>query len=327
MIRMTRGTTGWGSTDRSRSTRPARDVTTYWYGINTDPSSKNKITTSDGAAEIAQILPSKAGVNFVTAQAFDAAGNGSEIRTYQFRVKAGQPARATWQLDEAAGASEAKGSTPVRTLALHGGATPGAAGADGTAVQFNGTDGYASTDLSPVNTGGGFAAVSAWVKLDKIPTATADVALIPGNNAPGMELYYSTTYGWSFNQYKSDDAAGSLVRADQGDTSKVKAGTWTHLVGSYSTTTDLLQLFVDGQLAESVSYDAPWTARRGLLVGGKNFTGTPAPLPWRHRRSADLRQAAGPGRGRQAQGQAERRRPAARPSPSSTSTRRQMPPN
>ncbi|WP_372346624.1 LamG domain-containing protein [Streptomyces sp. KL116D] len=302
-------------------------MTTYWYGINTDPSSKNKITTSDGAAEIAQILPSKAGVNFVTAQAFDAAGNGSEIRTYQFRVKAGQPARATWQLDEAAGASEAKGSTPVRTLALHGGATPGAAGADGTAVQFNGTDGYASTDLSPVNTGGGFAAVSAWVKLDKIPTATADVALIPGNNAPGMELYYSTTYGWSFNQYKSDDAAGSLVRADQGDTSKVKAGTWTHLVGSYSTTTDLLQLFVDGQLAESVSYDAPWTARRGLLVGGKNFTGTPAPLPWRHRRSADLRQAAGPGRGRQAQGQAERRRPAARPSPSSTSTRRQMPPN
>ncbi|WP_372349465.1 hypothetical protein [Streptomyces sp. KL116D] len=148
MIRMTRGTTGWGSTDRSRSTRPARDVTTYGTGINTDPSSKNKITTSDGAAEIAQILPSKAGVNFVTAQAFDAAGNGSEIRTYQFRVKAGQPARATWQLDEAAGASEAKGSTPVRTLALHGGATPGAAGADGTAVQFNGTDGYASTDLS-----------------------------------------------------------------------------------------------------------------------------------------------------------------------------------
>ncbi|MEV1027101.1 LamG-like jellyroll fold domain-containing protein [Streptomyces sp. NPDC050264] len=251
------------------------DVTTYWYGINTDPSSKNKITTSGGAAEIAQVLPSKAGVNFVTAQAFDSAGNGSEIRTYQFRVKAGQPARATWQLDENAGASEAKGTTPARTLALHGGATPGAAGADGTAVQFNGTDAYASTDLSPVNTSGGFA-VSAWVKLDKIPTATADVALIPGNNAPGMELYYSTTYGWSFNQYKSDDSAGGLVRADQGDTSKVKAGTWTHLVGSYSSTADQLQLFVDGALAETVSYDAPWTARRGLLVGGKNFTGTPS---------------------------------------------------
>ncbi|MCX5535760.1 LamG domain-containing protein [Streptomyces sp. NBC_00006] len=253
------------------------DVTTYRYGINTDPSSKNKITTSGGAPQIAQVLPAETGVNFVTAQAFDSAGNGSEIRTYQFRVKAGQPSRATWQMDEAAGASEAKGSTPARTLALHGGATPGVEGANGTAVQFNGTDAYASTDLSPVNTSGGFA-VSAWVKLDKLPTATADVALIPGNNASGMELYYSTTYGWSFNQYKSDDASSGMVRAHQGDTSKVKADTWTHLVGSYSSTEDLLQLYVDGQLADSVSYDAPWTARRGLLVGAKNFTGTPSAL-------------------------------------------------
>lgn len=255
------------------------DVTSYWYGINTDPSSKNKITTSGGAAEIAKVLPAKPGVNFVTAQAFDSAGNGSEIRTYQFRVKAGQPARATWQLDEAAGASEAKGSTPDRALALHGGATPGVTGADGTAVKFNGTDAYASTDLSPVDTSRGFA-VSAWVKLDKIPTTTADVALIPGNNAPAMELYYSATYGWSFNQYKSDDPSAGLARADQGDTSKVKSGTWTHLVGSYSNSASVheLQLFVDGVLAETVPYDTPWTARRGLLVGGKNFTGTPSAL-------------------------------------------------
>jgi hypothetical protein len=252
---------------------PSSDVTTYWYGINGDPTSKNKITTSGGAAEIAKVLSSKPGVNFFTAQAFDSAGNGSEIRTYLYRVKSGQPARATWQLDEGADAAEAKGSTPARTLDLHGGATPGAAGAEGSAVAFNGTDAYASTDLSPVNTSGGFA-VSAWVKLDTVPTATADVALIPGNNAPGMELYYSTTYGWSFNQYKSDDTAGGLVRADQGDTSKVKAGTWTHLVGSYSSTNDLLQLYVDGQLAGSVPYATPWTARRGLLIGAKNFTGT-----------------------------------------------------
>ena len=116
--------------------------------------------------------------------------------------------------------------------------------------------------------------MSAWVKLDKIPNGTADVALAPGNNAPGFELYYSTTYGWSFNQYKSDDSAGGLVRADQGDASKVKAGTWTHLVGSYSSTNDLLQLYVDGLLAESVAHSTPWEARRGLQIGGKNFTGT-----------------------------------------------------
>ncbi|MFG3370526.1 LamG-like jellyroll fold domain-containing protein [Streptomyces sp. NPDC048156] len=249
------------------------DVTTYWYGINGDPSPLHRITTSGGAAQIAKVLPAKPGVNFFTAQAFDSAGNGSEIRTYQYRVKAGQPERATWQLDEGTGASEAKGSTPARNLAISGGVTPGVAGVQGTAVQFNGTDGYAFSDLPAVNTSGGFA-VSAWVKLDNIPDKTADVAVAPGNNAPGFELYYSATYGWSFNQYKSDDATGGLVRADQGDASKVKAGTWTHLVGSYSSTDDLLQLFVDGTLVKSVAYSAPWEARRGLQIGGKNITGT-----------------------------------------------------
>ncbi|MFC0599263.1 LamG-like jellyroll fold domain-containing protein [Streptomyces palmae] len=250
------------------------DVTTYWYGVNGNPSSKNKVTTTGGAAQIVKVLPAKPGLNFFTARSFDSAGNGSETHTYYYRVKAGQPERATWQLNEAADASEAKGSTPARTLAIHGGVTPGATGVEGTAVRFNGTDGYASTDLPAVNTSGGFA-VSAWVKLDRIPDKTADVALAPGNNAPGFELYYSTTYGWSFNQYKSDDASGGLVRADQGDTSKVTAGTWTHLVGSYSSTNDLLQLYVDGKLAGSVPYNAPWEARRGLQVGAKNFTGTP----------------------------------------------------
>jgi hypothetical protein len=42
-------------------------------------------------------------VNFVTAQAFDVAGNGSEIITYQFRVRAGQPDRLTLDLNEPAG--------------------------------------------------------------------------------------------------------------------------------------------------------------------------------------------------------------------------------
>ncbi|WP_018543807.1 LamG-like jellyroll fold domain-containing protein [Streptomyces sp. LaPpAH-108] len=253
------------------------DVTKYWYGVNGDPSSKNEITTSGGAARIAKVLPAAPGVNFFTARAFDAAGNASEIRTYQYRVKAGQPERATWQLDEAEGADEAKGSTPARKLALHGGATPGAAGVQGSAVHFNGTDGYASTDLPAVDTSGGFA-VSAWAKLDKIPTATADVVVAPGNNAPGLELYYSTTYGWSFTQYKSDDTSAGLVRAGQGDTSKVKADTWTHLVGSYDSARDVLELYVDGVLAASTPYSTPWEARRGLQLGAKKFTGTPGAL-------------------------------------------------
>ncbi|WP_239009254.1 LamG-like jellyroll fold domain-containing protein [Streptomyces sp. CFMR 7] len=253
------------------------DVTKYWYGINGDPTSKNTLTTTGGAAKVARILPAEPGVNFITAQAFDAAGNGSEVRTYQFRVKAGQPDRATWQLDEPAGATAGQGSTPPRTLTLNGGAVPGAAGVKGTAVHFNGTDGYASTDLSPVDTSRGFA-VSAWVKLDRKTSSAADVVVIPGNNAPGLELYYSATHGWSFNQYKSDDINGGLVRVAQGDTSKVTVGAWTHLVGSYNSAADLLELYVDGLLVGSVPYATPWEARRGLQIGGRNISGTPSYL-------------------------------------------------
>ncbi|AJE82749.1 LamG domain protein jellyroll fold domain protein [Streptomyces albus] len=252
------------------------DVTSYWYGINGDPSSANKVTTSGGAARIAKVLPAKSGVNFFTARAFDAAGNGSEVFTYHYRVKAGQPARATWQLDEGEGAAQAAGSTPPRTAALHGGATPGAQGVQGTAVGFDGTGGYASTDLPVVNTSGGFA-VSAWVKPDRLPEGAAVVATQPGNHSPGFELYYSKTYDrWAFNQYTADKEDAGIARA-MGDTpGTVQPGTWTHLVGSYSSTSDLLQLFVDGRLVGQTAYSTPWEARRGLQIGAGSYNGAPA---------------------------------------------------
>ena len=56
-------------------------MTKYWSASTVTPRSKNTLTRSGGAAKNVQVLPAKPGLNFVTAQAFDAAGNGSEIRT------------------------------------------------------------------------------------------------------------------------------------------------------------------------------------------------------------------------------------------------------
>jgi hypothetical protein len=248
------------------------DVVTYWYGINGDPTSRNKITTSGGAAEIVKLLPAKAGVNFFTAQAFDSAGNNSEIRTYHFRVKSGQPDRATWQLDEAAGATEAKGSTPPRTLKLAGGTTAGVAGVKGTAVQFNGTDGYATTDLSPVNTTQGFT-VAAWAKFDKQPSESVVVAAQPGNVKAGFQLYYSPAVGWVFSQHSADTADAVLVRAQAATPAAVTVGQWTHVAGSYDADLDLLRLYVNGQLVGEKAWSTPWDARRGLRVGATSLGG------------------------------------------------------
>ncbi|MFJ3478060.1 LamG domain-containing protein, partial [Streptomyces microflavus] len=251
------------------------DVTKYWYGINGDPSSKNVITTAAGAAQALKVLPSKAGLSFITAQAFDAAGNGSEVRTYQFRVKAGQPERANWKFDDAAEATSASGGSGARTAKLYGGATPGASGTTGTAVHFDGTSGYAATDIPTVNTANGFS-VSAWVNLDKMPTDAAVVAAQPGNYSPGFELYYSKGYDrWVFNQYTSDTAGASIVRAMAPVAGGVTAGRWTHLVGVYSGGAKELRLYVDGSLAGSTPYTTAWDARRGLQIGAANLLGTP----------------------------------------------------
>ncbi|MFF4752500.1 LamG-like jellyroll fold domain-containing protein [Streptomyces sp. NPDC002514] len=250
------------------------DVTTYWYGVNGDPNPDNTIRTSGGAAQIAKVLPSKPGVNFFTAKAFDSAGNGSETRTYFYRVKAGQPDRATWQMDEAADASKAAGSTPPRNLKLLGGTTAGVEGVTGTAVRFNGTDGYADTDLSPVNSTQSFT-VSSWVKFDQQPTRSAVVATQPGNVMAGFELYYSLTYGWVFNQHSADSADATSVMAKAATPAPVTVGKWTQVAGSYDATLDLLRLYVDGQLVGEKSWSTPWNARRGLRLGAGSYSGTP----------------------------------------------------
>ncbi|UNZ21577.1 LamG domain-containing protein [Streptomyces sp. 891-h] len=251
------------------------DVTSYRWGLNSDPRKSNALSTSGGEGRKASVLPGRPGLNFVTAQAFDGAGNASEIRTYPFRVKAGQPERATWQFDEKAGSQSAKGSTPPRTAELHGGVTPGADGAKGTAVSFNGTDGYAATDLPVVNTRRGFT-VSTWVKLDELPGHAAVVAAQPGNHSPGFELYYSAAYDrWVFNQYASDEPDAKIVRAMADVPGDAEAGAWTHLVGSYDGVEKQLQLFVNGKLVGKTDHPSAWEARRGLTIGAGSYDGSP----------------------------------------------------
>ncbi|MFJ9686111.1 LamG-like jellyroll fold domain-containing protein [Streptomyces bacillaris] len=250
------------------------DVIRYRYGFNADPSAANQITTTGGAAKSARLLPARPGLNFVTAQAFDQAGNGSEIRTYQFRVKAGQPERAVWQLDEEAGAVQAAGATTPRTVRLHGGAELGAEGRTGTGLRFDGTTGYAASDLTVVDTSDSFS-VAAWARLDRMPSTTAIIAAQPGNHSPGFELYYSQHYDrWVFNQYTSDAPGAPIARAMAPAPGGAEVGQWAHLVGVYDGKAKQLRLYVDGKLAGSTAYTTAWEARRGLQLGAGIYSGT-----------------------------------------------------
>lgn len=252
------------------------DVTSYAYGINGDPTPANTITTTDGAPRSIKVLPSRAGVNFITAKAYDSAGNASGTDTYHFRVKTGQPDRATWQFDDPAGATEATGSTPPRTATLYGGAALGAEGAVNTALGLDGVDDHVRTPLSVVDTSVGFS-VAAWAKPATAPGGDAVVVAQSGINVPGFELSYAKSAdAWAFTRHATDTAGATTVRAVQSGSPGVQAGQWTHLVGTYDATAHEMRLFVNGALAATTPY-APtaWDARMGITLGAAVRDGAP----------------------------------------------------
>lgn len=254
------------------------DVVKYCYGVNADPvcDTDHTVTTTGGAAKPVTFRPTRAGTNFLYAQAFDSAGNGSEPEVYEFRVKEGQPARAEWQLDDATGATQAVGTAGDRTLDVVGSPTLGAPGKVGTGIDFNGTDSYLQSDIPTVHTNISVT-VAAWVKLDRMPTTAAIVAAQPGNDAPGFELYYSQGYDrWVFNQYSSDSASATPVRAMSSTAGGVTPGQWYHLAGEFDAVNHVLSLYVNGTLVGSTPYSAAWDARRGLQIGAGNYSGTAA---------------------------------------------------
>ncbi|GGM12358.1 hypothetical protein GCM10010129_65530 [Streptomyces fumigatiscleroticus] len=258
------------------------DVTKYWFGVNAAPSSANTLTTSGGGTKTMKFMPTKPGVNYITAQAFDAAGNGSEPTTYTFRVRSGQPDRLTWEMDEGSGATSVAGAGGDWPATVHG-ATPGAPGVSGSGLAFDGTDDYAATDSPVLNTAKSFS-VSLWAKLPGTDPGNPSVALSqPGQNHSGFELYYSSSLGgWVFLRHGDDaSSGGTAARATQpacaaGDTACTTArlSEWTHLVGVFDNPNQQLKLYVGGKLVGTAAYTGPWDARGGTILGAARRYGT-----------------------------------------------------
>ncbi|MEX3100450.1 MULTISPECIES: LamG domain-containing protein [unclassified Streptomyces] len=256
------------------------DVTKYWFGVNGSPTSAHTLTTSGGGARTMKFMPTRPGLNFVTAKAFDAAGNGSETRTYYFRVRAGQPDRLTWQLDEGSGASLAVGAGGKWPATLNGGARPAAEGISGTGVEFDGADDYAATDSPVLNTGKSFS-VSVWAKLPGAPTGAPVAVAQSGAGASGFEISYSAASGsWVFLRHTTDASGSGAARAAQpacpsGDTACTasRLNTWTHLVGVFDNTTGTIKLYVNGKLAATAPFTGPWDARGHTFLGAASHDG------------------------------------------------------
>ncbi|MGW9131971.1 LamG domain-containing protein [Streptomyces sp. NPDC055681] len=258
------------------------DVSKYWFGVNGDPSSKHTLTTSGGGAKPMKVMPTKPGVNFITAQAFDAAGNGSEISTYQFRVRAGQPDRMTWDMDEGAGAQTVSGSGGAWPAELYGGAEPGAEGVLGKGMELDGKDDYAASPSPVLNTRKSFS-VSLWAKPGEVSPDTGSVAIAQaGANRTAYEMYFSPSRsGWVFVRHTADAENSSAARAMQpacviGDSecAASRRNTWTHVVGVFDNPAGEVKLYINGELAGAAPYSTLWDARGSTLLGATETAGT-----------------------------------------------------
>ncbi|MDB1090434.1 LamG domain-containing protein, partial [Streptomyces sp. ACA25] len=246
------------------------DVNRYRFGINGDPLPTQQIATTSGAPQTVQVLPEKPGVHFITAQALDQAGNASEVRTYQYRVRAGQGARAVWAFDEGPGAQQAGAVGPEHIAVLQGGGTLGAAGTVGTALELDGTTGHAVVDGHVADTSKPFT-VSAWARLDEKGNDSAVVLEQAGVHHPGFSLYYSGHFDqWAVLQHHADDPADTSRARVLAD-APVTVGRWTHLLASYDG--GRIRLFVDGSFAGETAFSGGWSAQNETLIGAAQRSG------------------------------------------------------
>ncbi|MGW7380054.1 LamG-like jellyroll fold domain-containing protein [Streptomyces sp. NPDC054794] len=194
-------------------------------------------------------------------------------------IGTGRPARAVFPLDESAtnddgtARTQVSGRAEVNPAVLKGGATPGKPGRAGAALSLDGVDDYATTTGPHIDNQRSFS-VTAWAKLPKAkPNHAAIIATQTGTVKPGFELYYSPTYGWSFNQYTQDTTNGTPLRAGQGDPDLAPGGEWTQVVGSYDAVTDDMRLYVQGKWVATTKSAAPFYAGGPVQIGAGKYNG------------------------------------------------------
>jgi hypothetical protein len=240
----------------------ATDVVKYTYQLN-DNAVRTKTFSTATTSYTTSLAPDVRGVNTLTVQTWDSAGNSSHSYTYTFKVAPGAGPASQWSLDEGAGTTAAD-SIGGKTATLAGSAAWSDSARLGKSVQGNGTSAYASTASSVLDTTKSFT-VSAWVRLTGNSHNAVAVAQA-GANGSTFALYYSTAYqAWVFNRYTTDSTTPTIVRSISTTTPEV--GIWTHLMGVYDAQEQTIQLFVNGvPQGDPVAFTTPWQGTGGLQI-------------------------------------------------------------
>jgi hypothetical protein len=133
------------------------------------------------------------------------------------------------------------------------------------AVTFDGHTGFATSMVAaPVATTSSFS-VSAWVSLGESVEFAAAVSQA-GVEAGAFFLGIANGT-WDFTMKDADtNLPGHSIRA-AAPARLVDLDRWVHLVGVHDRDNGEIRLYVDGKVAGSIAFDAPWQAEGELTIG------------------------------------------------------------
>ncbi|HEY0479513.1 MAG TPA: LamG domain-containing protein [Kofleriaceae bacterium] len=264
---------GVGQTGRfTLSSSP--DTQAFLWGFSDPPTNPVSPTTLGGSVDVTW-TPDSSGPQTLFVRAIDRAGNESN-RTYQFVVTGQSTAVARWLFDEPAGATPGDDTghghalTLVKgTLGAPGRLVPGLDGQSRSAMQLDGSgDGAVTSGAVLANPGGSFS-LAAWVKITDVSATHNIIAQV--DSPPTFVLEHSKGDGiWKLTAPSAD----WTQFPGPGAISPVRAGTWTHLVGTYDAIAHEMKLYVNGALEATYPGVTVRSGSNALKIGSQGFSGS-----------------------------------------------------
>lgn len=255
------------------------DVTSYRYSLNNDGLGSSKAGTTSA---LVTVTLNSFGPNTFYAQSVDKAGNVSGLATYEFVTTAAKP-KAHFKLDEGTGGTTADALDLTRLMTL-------GQNADGTGVGWADRVDYDQTDKAlhfpGANSAWSNTAANALASVDKgfsvstwiRPSTTAVERMAVSQDGPGGSAFSLgvdnacalNAGGTVASCYSIKLTSSTGVVAIANTQSLPLWGEWQHLAAVYKSGTEELELYLDGQLVDSVdvAFDAP--ASTGVFRFGRS---------------------------------------------------------
>lgn len=151
---------------------------------------------------------------------------------------------------------------------------------DGALELNDATKDHAQTAGPVIRTDGSFT-VTAWVRLDKLPSVTATALAQDGTHRSAFYLGYRMFGGsgyWSFTLPAADDDTAGWVHAHSVSPVALD-GEWHHLAGVYDAAAQKIRLYVDGDLQAETAFTTPWNAGGPFQLGAARYRSAAAD-PW-----------------------------------------------